>query len=292
MSMTLLRVICAILDGQSPRKDVVATPAPGLRLQRAFTPAGPCHIDQGPALWFVLQGRARVVVSDVALVLGPMTALVVTAPLPIVGEVASASTREPFLALNLALDVVMLGEVAMLLSGEPCPAPSAIGWTLIEVGKRLSAPLIRLLDLSHRPQAINILYPAIMREVCYRLLTEPGGETVARQIMPNGVFAGVARAVQRLRRDGDARLSVDQLATTCGMSVSSFLRAFKALTSMSPSQYRRRVQLLEARRRQEFGDEPLPPAGRGFRDAETGDDLLTARSFDGRATPRLPPTRH
>lgn len=217
MSKTLLGVICAILDGQPPRKDVVETPAPGLRLQRSFTPAGPCRIDHGPALWFVLQGRARVLVDDVPLLLDPMKALVVTAPLPhpIVGEIASASTTEPFLALNLALDIVMLGEVALqLLAGEPCPAPSAIGWTLIEVGKRLSAPLIRLLDLSHRPEAISILYPAIMREVCYRLLTEPGGETVARQIMPSGVLAGGAMAIQRPRRDGDARLSIDQPATT------------------------------------------------------------------------------
>jgi hypothetical protein len=37
-----------------------------------------------------------------------------------------------------------------------------------------------------------------MREVCYRLLTEPGGEKVARQVIPIGVFAGVAKAIQSL----------------------------------------------------------------------------------------------
>jgi hypothetical protein len=102
------------------RKEGLQTLAPGPRLRRSFVPAGPCRIDQSPALWFVLQGRARVLVGGVPFVLDPTKALVVTAPLPIIGEVASASTTEPFLVLNLALDVAMLGEVAMqFLAGEP-----------------------------------------------------------------------------------------------------------------------------------------------------------------------------
>ncbi len=66
--------------------------------------------------------------------------------------------------------------------------------------------------------------------------------------MSEGYAPHIARAIERLRRDYDQPLRIEQLAGDLGMSVSSFHHRFKDVTAMSPLQYQKRIRLQEARR--------------------------------------------
>jgi transcriptional regulator GlxA family with amidase domain len=58
----------------------------------------------------------------------------------------------------------------------------------------------------------------------------------------------MAKAVSWLRTNFDQPIDVEELATLVNMSVSSFHRQFKSVTSMSPLQYQKALRLQEARR--------------------------------------------
>lgn len=58
----------------------------------------------------------------------------------------------------------------------------------------------------------------------------------------------VISAIHTLRDRFAERVRIDELASAARMSPSAFHRQFKAITSMTPLQYQKRLRLLEARR--------------------------------------------
>jgi len=104
---------------------------------------------------------------------------------------------------------------------------------------------VRLLDT---PDAIPLLFPAIEREVAYRLLTGPHGAAVAALSVADERTPDVSRAVHVLRDRFAETIRVEELAEVARLSPSAFHRRFKAMTSMTPLQYQKRLRLIEARR--------------------------------------------
>ena len=60
--------------------------------------------------------------------------------------------------------------------------------------------------------------------------------------------SNVARAIAKIRQDFRASMAVPELAREVGMSVSSFHKHFKEITSSTPLQYQKELRLIEARR--------------------------------------------
>jgi AraC-like DNA-binding protein len=93
------------------------------------------------------------------------------------------------------------------------------------------------------------LGPLISKEIHYRLLMDPVGGMLRSLIRYDSHAALVSRAIAFIRRDFRSSIVIADLAREVGMSVSSFHRHFKAVTSLSPLQYQKELRLLEARRR-------------------------------------------
>jgi transcriptional regulator GlxA family with amidase domain len=105
--------------------------------------------------------------------------------------------------------------------------------------------IIRLLDT---PGVIPALYPLIMREIYYRLLSGPHGAEVASIALANSHTKSVIRAIHSLRDHFAQPVRIEELAAMAQMSPSAFHRQFKQITSMTPLQYQKRLRLGEARR--------------------------------------------
>jgi AraC-like DNA-binding protein len=127
--------------------------------------------------------------------------------------------------------------------------PVGLGLVIEEVAERIAAAMIRLIELVEQPEAVEILYPGVMREITYWLMTGRAAANVARMVLPEGPPQPIAVAIHHLRENFDEPLSVAALATLAGMSPSAFHQHFKGLTSMSPLQYQKHLRLLDARRR-------------------------------------------
>ena len=80
-----------------------------------------------------------------------------------------------------------------------------------------------------------------------RLLVAQAGSPVTSQPVTGGLSPTVLRrAIERLRSDGDADVSLAALASDAGLSRCHFCRAFKESTGLSPHAWLRQHQLEQA----------------------------------------------
>lgn len=249
MSNPLTAAICAVLDAREITDGAWATPVPGLRVLRVHDRVPPRHMGYRPSLCVVAQGAKEMLVGDTTVTYADMQCLVVTIEAPVLSQIVSGSPERPFVGCVLHLDSDILFDVASRLEETPARGASDFGMTVADLDDRITAALIRLIEIVDQADAIAILYPAIMREIAYWLLTGPAGRNVARMVLPDGPSQKIVRAIHQMRDHFDTPLSVPELAETAGMSPSSFHQHFKAMTSMPPLRYQKHLRLLEARRR-------------------------------------------
>ena len=200
-----------------------------------------------PMINLILQGSKTMTVGEHTLHYDPATYFVMSIELPAVGTVHPATTGEPYLAVSLTLDPVAL---TTLLADLPLPADrhdQDPGFSVAPVTPELMDAWVRLLRLMGDPQGIAALAPAYEREILYRVLQGPHGWMLREIAAPDSAIARVNQAIQSIRRDFAQSIRVEHMAERAAMSVSAFHRHFKAVTTLSPLQYQKRVRLLQAR---------------------------------------------
>lgn len=249
MTSDLTAAICSALDAQNVTDGVSLTPVPGLRIGRTHGRVAPRHMAYRPSLCIVAQGTKEVLAGARTITYGNMQSLVVTVDVPVLSQVVEASPDRPFVGGTLALNPDIIFEVAgRLASTSALNGKPACGMTVADIDQQISASFVRLVGLVHKPDAIDVLYPEIMREIAYWLLSGPSGPDVARMVMPKTQPARIAKSIEQLKQQFEGPINVAELAKTAGMSLSSFHQHFKSLTSMSPLQYQKHLRLLEAKR--------------------------------------------
>jgi AraC-like DNA-binding protein len=167
-----------------------------------------------------------------------------------------ASPTHPYLRLDIELDLSYMQELIEELGIQPHISsrgmePSAF---LLDLTPQLLDCALRSVRLLDNPGAISTLYPGIMREIGYWLLTSPGRDTLIQILMADSHDRRVIQAIQYLRDRFSDPIRVEDLASAVGMSPATFHRQFKSATSTSPLQYQKRLRLLEARRLMITGD--------------------------------------
>ena len=200
-----------------------------------------------PMINLILQGSKTITVGDRTLRYDPATYFVMSIDLPAVGAVHAAATGEPYLAVSLTLDPTVL---ATLLADLPKPMgryESDPGFSVTAVTPELMDAWVRMLRLMGNPDAVAALAPAYEREILFRVLQGPHGWMLREIATPDTAMARVNLAIQWIRRDFAEPIRVETLAQKAAMSVSAFHRHFKAVTTLSPLQYQKRVRLLQAR---------------------------------------------
>jgi len=250
MTHRLTDAIAAALDRQGVENGGMETPVPGLRLIRTYGCVPPRHMTYRPSLCLIAQAAKRVMIGDSTLTYGHMQSLVITVEVPVLSEIIDATPEKPFIGATLALDPDIILDVVTRMEAAQRPiGPAGLGLVVEEVDDRIAAAMLRLVELAQQPDAVDILYPGIMREIVYWLMTGRAAANIARMVLPEGPPKRIALAIHHLREHFDAPLSVAELAHLASMSPSAFHQHFKSLTAMSPLQYQKHLRLLDARRR-------------------------------------------
>jgi AraC-like DNA-binding protein len=244
------------------------TALPGVSVLRATAVTEPLGDVAEPTLAVIAQGVKETELGGRTLRYGPGQFLLVPVELPVVGHVAQASPGEPLLAFVLRLRAE---KIAALLA-ETAPAATArtragTGADSVGIGVSAASPALldaigRLLALLDAPGDAAVLARGVEREVLWRLITGPQGALVRQIGLADSRLAHLARTISWIRRHYDQTLRVEDLAALATMSVTSFHRHFRALTSMTPIQYQKQIRLHEARARLLAG--PGDIAGTGF----------------------------
>ena len=247
------------------REDGTVEPLEGLHLNRSSSPTELGHGVSYPALCVIAQGNKEILLGDNRYRYDPAHYLITTAELPIASRITEAEEERPYLGLVLRLDPTLVGSV-MVEAGHPTPrghtTVKAIDVSQLDAGLLdATVRLVRLLD-SPITEA-HFLAPLVTREIVYRLLVGEQGHRLSHVAALGGSTHRIVEAIERLRKEFDQPLRIEDIARELGMSVSGFHHHFKAVTAMSPLQFQKQLRLQEARRLM-LGDD-LDAASAGYR---------------------------
>ncbi|AAK88566.2 AraC family transcriptional regulator [Agrobacterium tumefaciens] len=239
----------ATIARHAPHDGTFETQLPGLKLIRCSETTLPMPVVYEPTLCLVAQGRKQAVLGQTSFVYDPSSYLVASVDLPVMGSVIEASKDKPYLSMQLDLDTVELADLAIRYPSEQhAPINGPIGLLLNKVDEGIIDAASRLLALLDTPRDIDALSPLAKREILYRLITGVGGAAL-RQIVQAGAHVNqIARSIVWIRKHFRETCSVEAGAEVAGMSRSTFHAHFKAVTNMSPLEFRTQLRLQEARR--------------------------------------------
>ena len=249
MSTQLLSAVTDYIEAHGGGEGFYPLPMEGTHILRSFQQVEANHGLYRPSLCVVVQGGKEFLSGDETFQYGTMQGLIISMDTPACGRIVAASPDKPFIGVTVGFDAAILRDVLNQLDNPP-EIPRGEGSTVFvaDIDGALADCLTRLVRLTERPEAIPILYPSILREIYFWLLTGPHGGEVCRQALPETHLARISRAIWLLRENYTQSLPVEQLASAAGMSSSSFHHHFKSLTSMTPLQFQKQLRLLEARR--------------------------------------------
>ena len=253
-----------IVGRHAPSDGIHATPIPGVGLIRSGTPTMPMPVVYEPTLCLVAQGRKQAMLGTTAYVYDAANYLIASVDLPVMGSVIEASASTPYLCLVLDLDMVELSDLALrhpLPEEKRSALPSGIA--LNETTPELLDASVRLASLLDRPDDIEALAPLVIREILYRLLTGTGNSILRQMAQADSRLNQIAKAIAWLRSHYKETCRIDDIADIAGMSRSAFHAHFKAVTSMSPLEFRSQLRLQEARRL--MVSEAIDAASAGYR---------------------------
>lgn len=244
----ILESMCEVVDRHADGERSL-TNIPGLMVYKLASNVHAIHTFYNPRVCIILRGGKTVSLGESSFFADASTFLLVTADLPVCSQVAIAEDGHSHLALTLDLDRGLLADLLQKLPLRPAaahvPPPGLVAAAMRE---ELLEPFGRLLKVLDRPEEIEFLQPLIVHEIHYRLLKSDLADSLVQFAMSGSHLRQISKATAWIRDHYAEPMSIDALAKMAGMSVTSFHRHFKAVTLMTPVQYRTQIRLQEARR--------------------------------------------
>lgn len=227
----------------------------GVLLSTATGPTEPTASTSGTVMAVIAQGAKQLAIGDRVYVYGPGQYLVASVDLPITGHYSRATEIEPALGFGLVLRPSTISSL-LLDVAEHTPsafprrprsgaAPPALG--VADASPELLDAVIRILGLLDTSDDRHLLAPMVEREILWRLITGPLGETVRQIGLADSSLTHISHAVRWIAEHFSESFVVEDLARSCGMSASAFHRNFKAVTALSPIQFQKQIRLQQSR---------------------------------------------
>lgn len=236
-----------LLATLAPAEGFTQSAIDGVKFMRTNVSIPRVPVMYEPCIVIVAQGRKRGFLGSQAFIYDAQHYLVLSVPLPFECE-TEATLDEPMLAISIRIDLAVIAEILMTLNDTRGPIdsePRAVYATPLD--RTLSDAVLRLLESLASPHDARILGPAIVREICYRVLTGSQGDMIRAALTHQDHFGRISKALRRIHTDFAHELDVPTLAREAGMSLAVFHAQFKAVTETSPMQYVKTTRLHHAR---------------------------------------------
>jgi AraC-like DNA-binding protein len=228
----------------------MTTSIDGLLMSKVTTgPAIPEYSLTAPLLVVMAQGGKHLLLGDRTYEYRAGQCLVVTANLPVTGHWVGTSKATPALALALVLRPSAIAALLLQTTAgrRPRPTGDVSAMSTGEASAELLDAVVRMLRLLDEPADAAVLAPLIEKEILWRFLAGPQGDTLRQIGLADSDLTHVSRAIGWIRDNYAEPMRVDDLAGLSGMSPSAFHRNFRAVTAMSPLQFQKRIRLQQAR---------------------------------------------
>ena len=258
------------ISQRTPYTGISFSAVPGLRFIRREDPARQENVLFPPSVCLVAQGQKQASIGTEPYEYGRGDFLLTCVEMPGFMRV-SVDDGKPYLAMVIELDIPLLarlfdeidgGEVASAsleqtqpLENEEEQASANCGHgrtsgsiRIGDVTPEMLSAFLRLAQISNDKKKARFVAPLILREIHYYLASGPFGQYLRTFYDNSSQSRQIARAVSYMREHCAERLRIEHLARMVNMAESTFNRNFKKVTSLSPLQYHKHLQLHEARR--------------------------------------------
>jgi len=236
-----------LLKKLAPREGYNLTALSDVRILRSDRPLARTPVLYDPGIVIVCQGSKRGFFGDQVYLYDEQHYLAVSVPVPFTMETA-ASAEHPLLAIYMHLDFSVATALLLELEQQvPFTAKAAQSMMSSPMDQALRDSVLRFLTALSHPLDAQILGPALVRELYYRVLTGAQGQALRAALTLQGQFGKVGKALRHIHSSYAQTLNLAQLACEAGMSVPTFSAHFKTITQQSPMQYVKSVRLHQAR---------------------------------------------
>ena len=186
----------------------------GVLLSAAGRPGEPRASTTGTVMAVIAQGAKRLAIGDRVYDYGPGQYLVASVDLPITGHYTHASRDEPALGFGLVLRPAAIASLLLDAGAVATSAPRRRrpGSASPTPSPELLDAVVRMVRLLDRPGDRDVLAPMIEREILWRLLNGPLGESVRQVGLADSSLTHVSRAVRWITEHYDEPFRVEDLA--------------------------------------------------------------------------------
>lgn len=195
----------------------------------------------------VLQGQKEVGLGDIHYTLSSEGFLVVPSTLPLDCKTTIADDK-PFIALSVELDSSIIYEILdELRDFKGCEAKSKQEKILYYTFDGIFLDIVkRLTSISQKEVEGMVLGKSILKELYFRLLNKPNGLVIQEAFKKDTIEQKIQMALQKIHKEYDKPLNVQNIAGELDMSVASFHTHFKKKTNFSPLRYYKKIKIAKA----------------------------------------------
>ncbi len=219
-----------LMSQLAPLEGYNLSPLDDVRFLRSNRPLTRTPVLYEPGVVILCQGRKRGYLGDEIYVYDAQHYLVVSVPVPFTME-TDASEAEPMLAVYVRLDFALAGELIQQVDELwDFPRSQPMGMYASPLDEPLRRSTLRFLEVMSDDADAQILGPAMLRELYYRILTGEQGGTLRAAIAQQRQFGKVTRAIHKIHSCYHQHLDVETLAEEAQMSVPNFHLHFRKVT--------------------------------------------------------------
>jgi AraC-like DNA-binding protein len=199
-----------------------------------------------PALYFILQGFSHTELAMFQTITPPQSFLVIAPQMPMVVRI-KATHDKPLIVMVLHLDQALLQAMADTIKPNPTVEHYPDSWItrgLMDV--TMNKLCLNLLNCEAKADSPLSQTPQEILDIYSYFLNLPQGAILRK--MAKTPYLRLINSIYWANDRYGEQLSISELADVAGMSLTSYHRHFKSVTTLSPLQYLKTVKLLEARR--------------------------------------------
>jgi AraC-like DNA-binding protein len=225
---------------------VRSTALSGVKLMYTQHHVARAPISYEPKIVIIAQGQKIGYFGSERIVYSAGSYLVLGAPLSFECETLG-SKKKPLLGLSISLSPRLISSLLMQLKWSPPTNYHPPIMSATAITSDLLDATVRLAEALASPDEIRVLGAGLVQEIVFRALSGPLRDSILALAWPPAYYEPVLRAVQLMSSHYEQPHSVSALATSFGLSTSSFHQRFREIMKISPLQYLKQTRLHKAR---------------------------------------------
>lgn len=199
-----------------------------------------------PFIILMLNGEKHSIFGSEEFVYGAGKYVVASVDYPVSSYVTNISEENPYLSILLPVNNSIVLDI--ISKNKEVEDKCFCGISVADADDNILKAFLRLIDLLDTPDDIDIIAPMIVKEIHYRILKGPIGNSLKAISIYGSKSGKIMQTIQYLKANYTESIKIDELASMVNMATSTFNRYFRTVTTLSPLQYQKRLRLYEAQR--------------------------------------------